>query len=127
METKEGIGQRLATLIDELGISQTQFGRRLGLSRASVSKWTKDVNLPSETTIRQICQEYGVSYIWLKRGDGNIFVEDGQSDVGMLFDLTQDDTKFIKFYTLLSDDSKHMLKAIAKTYKDMEEKNKPRN
>lgn len=120
METKEGMSERLVTLIDKLGISQLQFGKRLGLSRASVSKWTKGINDPSESTIRQICQEFSVSYLWLKRGDGDIFIESGQSEIGSMFNFDEDDIEFMKFYSLLSSESKNMIKAIAKTYKEME-------
>ncbi len=120
METREGISERLISLISELGISQMQFGKRLGLSRASVSKWTKGNNEPSESTIRQICQEYGVSYLWLKRGDGDMFIKKGSTEIGTMYNLDEDDVRFVAFYSSLSNDSKKMLKAIAKTFKEMQ-------
>lgn len=120
METKGKMSDRLCELISELGISQMQFGRRLGLSRASVSKWIKGNNDPSESTIRQICQEYGVSYIWLKRGDGDMFVEKGSSEINTYYNLDDDDMKLINYYSSLSQESKKMVKAIVQTFKEMQ-------
>lgn len=77
------MNERIKKLRQELGLSQEEFGRRIGLlSKASVSKIEKGTNGTTEQTLRSICRVYGASYLWLTTGEGPMF-EDGGDDAAL--------------------------------------------
>lgn len=77
------MNERIKKLRQELGLSQEEFGRRIGLlSKASVSKIEKGTNGTTEQTLRSICRVYGASYLWLTTGEGSMF-EDGGDDAAL--------------------------------------------
>lgn len=49
-------------------LTMEQFGNRIGITKSSVSLLESGKNSPSEQTIKLICKEFGVSYIWLTEG-----------------------------------------------------------
>lgn len=72
------MNERIKKLRQEVGLSQEEFGRRIGLlSKASVSKIEKGTNGTTEQTLRSICRVYGASYLWLTTGEGPMFEKDG--------------------------------------------------
>lgn len=70
------MNERIKELRGALGLTQEEFGSRIGITKASVSKIEKGVNGAAEQTLRSICREYGASYLWLTEGVGPMF-EDG--------------------------------------------------
>ena len=64
---------RIKALRKHLNISQDAFGRRIGISGASVSRLESGENEPSPQTIVFICKEYDVSEDWLRNGRGEMF------------------------------------------------------
>lgn len=54
-------------------LSQEEFGNRIGITKSSVSLLESGKNSPSEQTIKLICREYNVNYIWLTTGEGDMF------------------------------------------------------
>ena len=62
--------ERIRQLRKELGLSQAEFAKAIGISFTAVSKLEVGTNTPSEQTIKLICQAYHVSYIWLTTGEG---------------------------------------------------------
>ena len=77
------MNERIKKLRQELGLSQEEFGRRIGLlSKASVSKIEKGTNGTTEQTLRSICRVYGASYLWLTTGEGPM-LEDGGDDAAL--------------------------------------------
>ena len=70
---------RLFKLRKELGLSQTEFGERIGLPKPSISRMENGVNDPTTQTIKLICLEFNVDYIWLTEGEGEMFRDDGKT------------------------------------------------
>ena len=60
------IALRIEQLIKRLEMSNAEFARRIGVTRSSVSLWISGQNIPSETTLREICRQFNVDYNWLK-------------------------------------------------------------
>ena len=79
---------RIRTLRKTLGLSQTEFGERIGLRQASVSCMERASFAVSEKTIEAICAQFGVNEAWLRTGAGCIFWEDEKKrqDFLALFD-----------------------------------------
>ena len=68
------MNERIRELRIMLGLSQEEFGARIGLkSKASVSKIEKGVNGTTDQTVKSICREFGVDEDWLRIGIGNPF------------------------------------------------------
>jgi len=79
------LSERLKLLRKKLGLSQTNFGRRLGKNYHTVMRWEQEKVLPSEKTIRHIADTFKISPDWLMSGEGelstpeNIAKESGNS------------------------------------------------
>lgn len=69
MEMKD----RILLVIKEKGLSKTAFAKSINLSQPFVSQLCSGVSLPSERTIRDICEKYNVNEFWLRTGEGEMF------------------------------------------------------
>lgn len=70
------MNERLKELRKNLQLSQAEFGKRIGISDAAVSKLEAGINNPSESTLKLICSTYHVYYRWLVYGEGDMFEDD---------------------------------------------------
>lgn len=68
------IGERIAHLILQLGVSRSKFSEAIGISAAYVSQICGNVRVPSDRTISDICRVFSVSEAWLRDGIGEMFV-----------------------------------------------------
>lgn len=63
------IGERIKHLRKEiLEKTQKEFGSKIGLKPNSVSDIESGKNKPTEQTIKAICREFNISYLWLTEG-----------------------------------------------------------
>ena len=54
------------------GLNQADFGAKIGVTAAAVSRWESgDRNIP-DSAIRSICREFGVREEWLRTGAGDM-------------------------------------------------------
>lgn len=67
--------ERVREIRKTLGLTLEKFGEKLGIKKAAVSKIEKGENSLTDANIKAICREFGVDYIWLTTGDGEMFVE----------------------------------------------------
>ena len=56
-------------------LSQTEFAKKLSVSRSAVSKMESGENFPSEQTIKLICREFCANEEWLRNGTGEMFLK----------------------------------------------------
>ena len=61
---------RLAVIIAEQGINQSELAKSLTISPASVSSWFSGKTKPSSQSIDQICSKFGYNPDWLRTGEG---------------------------------------------------------
>lgn len=54
-------------------LSQTDFAKKISVSRSAVCKMESGENSPSEQTIKLMCKEFGVNEDWLRTGQGDMF------------------------------------------------------
>lgn len=64
---------RVKELRKSLGLSQEAFGKRIGITKASVSQIENGANSASNATIKCIASEFGISEDWLRNGTGNMY------------------------------------------------------
>ena len=68
-------GERVNELRKSLGLTLEKFGERLGVTKVPNSNIEKGNRNLTEQMTKSICREFGVDYIWLTSGDGEMFVE----------------------------------------------------
>lgn len=67
--------KRIRAIRAYLGLSQTEFSVRLGVSFTTVYRWESGRCDPSESAIIGICGMFGVSPKYLKDGVGEMFIK----------------------------------------------------
>lgn len=68
------MNERIIELRKFLNLSQTDFGKQIGISKSSVSDIEIGRISISERTIISICSKFNVNEEWLKNGNGNMFL-----------------------------------------------------
>ena len=105
--------ERIKELRMSVGLSQKEFGVRIGVSDTAVSKIERGERNPSEQTILSICREFNVNYAWIMEGLGEMF-----SDLpNTLFEQVADeyhlddlDKKIVKSYMQLTEEKRKVIK-----------------
>lgn len=91
------------------------FGQKIGINSGSVNKLEKNQNNPSDQTIKSICREFHVNYLWLTEGQGDIYSNVGSTILEMLceeYDLDEQDRRIMEMYLALTDDQRAGIKAF---------------
>ncbi|MBN1778027.1 MAG: helix-turn-helix transcriptional regulator [Clostridiales bacterium] len=81
------MNSRIKKVRVSVGMTQAQFGKKLLISHASVSKLESGENAPSPQTQRLICQEFGVNPEWLLTGEGEMYASYDHSVEGLAAEL----------------------------------------
>lgn len=69
------LNERIKLLRKTLGLSQDEFGRRLGVTRGAITNIEFNKTDPKPLFVGLICREFGVSEAWLRTGEGEMFVQ----------------------------------------------------
>ncbi len=69
----KGIGKRLKELRQALGLSQKEFGKRIGRSWRAIQNYEAEQRVPDETTLKLIEVLFNVNPEWLREGKGKMF------------------------------------------------------
>ena len=112
----EHIGERISALISELGIKRVQFANSINVDQSYISQLTAGKRTPSDRTISDICREFRVSEVWLRTGEGEMFLRQTEAEqlaeITTRMELDQDDpfismiTSAVKSYYKLSETEK---------------------
>ncbi len=76
----ETIGSRIKFLRKSEGLKQVDFANRVLVSASYISKVESGREIPSEIFTKLVSLEFGVSYLWLKDGIGNMQVNSKEYD-----------------------------------------------
>ena len=69
------LGERIKELRKINNLSQVDFGKRIGVSGATISTSESGKTTPDEQTIRAICSEFSINRDWLVDGVGEMQVQ----------------------------------------------------
>lgn len=113
------MNERLLQLrAQELEMSQKEFGNKLGVTSAAISRYESgDRKLP-ESMILSICREFRVNYYWLTKGEEPVFVgtpTDIVDEIAEDYNLDDYDKKIIEKYLELSEDQRCVIKNYLKS------------
>lgn len=107
----------------EVNLTLEKFGERLGLKKNTMSAIETGRNALTEQNIKAICREFGVDYIWLTTGEGDMFVD---SDIGLMesFDRImagEDDfhKKLLEFIVHRSDEDLRFIEKLLDDAKEL--------
>ena len=69
------MNERIKEIRLSFGLTQVEFGRRIGVKQSAVTGYENGNLQPLDTVITSICREFGVNETWLRTGEGPQFVE----------------------------------------------------
>ena len=80
-----GMDERIKQVRKAAGLTQGEFAEQISLSRNYIAMIEIGQREPSERTIDDICRVFGVSKLWLKTGEGEMYVKrDLNQEIGMM-------------------------------------------
>ncbi len=107
------MNERIKTLRKALGISQEQFGEKIGITKASISNIEKGNRNMSDQTLKSICREFNVNWAWLTEGLGDMFSDLPETlldEVAEEYKLDSLDKLLVKRYMQLSEEKREVIK-----------------
>ncbi len=116
---------RIKELRKSLDLSQEAFGKKLGVTKSSVSSMESGRFNVTDTTIKLICSEFDVNESWLRSGDGPMLRPAKTIDNELAIEvakLVKTDDEFTKQcilrYLKMSDEEKEVFKKFLNSVVD---------
>ena len=72
--------ERIKAIRTHFGLSQADFGNRIGVKQATVAGYENGSRTPLDAVIASICREFGVDETWLRTGVGDPFPKKTRND-----------------------------------------------
>lgn len=98
---------RVKLIRKSLNLTMEKFGERLGVTKTAISLIESGKNNLTDANIKSICREFGVDYIWLTTGEGEMFIDSDDDFVEKIDRIMtgEDDARknLFKFMLALSD------------------------
>lgn len=121
--------ERIKIIRKELGLTQEEFAKRIGLVRSSVAKYEIGRREPTNAIILSICKEFNIREEWLRTGQGEMFKENPLKDevwyyIEELLEDYEDNPLYdviltmMKTYAELDEKSKKVIRDCAKKLQD---------
>lgn len=110
------MNERIKALRLALGLSQEEFGRRLGVGRGAITNIEFNKVEPKPLFVDLICREFGVNREWLETGEGEMLRHmSAEKELEYVFQeihASDDPTirAIIRTYWGLPDDAKEIVK-----------------
>lgn len=67
--------ERIKQLRKKLGLTQQEFGEKIGVKANTVGNYEVGLRTPSDAVIKSICREFNASATWLREGTGEMLNE----------------------------------------------------
>lgn len=110
---------RIRELRKELGLTQAEFGERLGIKANTVGNYETGLRVPSDAIIFSICREFDANEDWLRTGSGDMFITKTRSQeiVDFMSELMNDPDdsfkrRFIESVAQLSEEEWKVIEQI---------------
>lgn len=106
------MNERLKILRKNLNLSQTEFGKKLGLGLGVIKNLESEKTLLKEEQINLICLIYSVNYDWLKYGTGEMFTSETTNILNTLslkYNLSNSEITFFNNYLSMDIEERKML------------------
>ncbi|MGN0163933.1 MAG: helix-turn-helix domain-containing protein [Candidatus Ornithomonoglobus sp.] len=97
--------ERIKKLRKKKDLSQTEFGKILGVSRDVISNYEMGRVEPTDLFVNHLCTTFNVNEVWLRNGIGDMFVKSKQTildELVVAHGLNNKETAIIKAFLDLS-------------------------
>lgn len=74
------MNERIKKLRKALDLTQQEFADRIGMKRNTIASYEINRNGPSNSVISLICKAFNVSEMWLRTGEGEMFIQQSKED-----------------------------------------------
>lgn len=112
-------GERIKKLRETLGLTLESFGEKVGVTRGAISNLEKGNRNLTEQMTKAICREFGVDYIWLTTGEGEMFPDADIELMAAIDRIMADETDIRRnFFKFLSSLSKEEVETMYKIMHD---------
>lgn len=64
---------RIKQIRKEKGLTQTEFGERIGVKGNTITNYETGLRNPTEAVLLSICREFSINETWLRTGEGEMF------------------------------------------------------
>lgn len=72
--------ERIKKLRKALGLTQKEFGERIGVKPNTIGTYEIGRNKPIDAVMSLICREFNVNETWLRTGEGEMFAQQSKED-----------------------------------------------
>lgn len=93
------------------GLTQVEFGERIGLKGNTITTYETGLRVPSESVIMAICREFGVNRSWLESGQGEMLAQTDEEQLDRIALQYSSDPTFraiLEVYMQMSDQSRKL-------------------
>lgn len=100
------INERIKILRTHLHLTQTEFGKIIGLAPNTIANYEIGRRSVSDQTIKSICREFNVNALWLENGEGEMFLPEPEGlldELAVQYNLNETEIKILQNYLELSD------------------------
>ena len=119
----ETLATRIMEIVEDKGGNKSDFARKIGVTPAYISKLGKYPDrVPSDRTIRDICEKFGVSEVWLRTGQGKPYIqrdEDAEwQDVLAKITVSDDEVirRIVKAYWFMDEQEKAVIRKLIDSF-----------
>lgn len=118
------MNERIRRIRKYFDLTQEKFGEKIGLKQNSIALIESGRNNTSDSIVKLICKEFGVSEVWLRSGQGEMFDKTDESFVALSAKIEKTGDEYVKELTkMLWSFDVDELKVIQKIIKSI--KNNP--
>ena len=110
-------GDRVKDVRKTLKLTLEEFGKKVGVTKQTVSRIENGINNLTDQMVKSICREFNVNYDWLMDGEGEMFSDLPQTVLDELcsqYELDDLDRFIVELYVGLPKDVMDGIKARAK-------------
>lgn len=110
-------GDRVKDVRKTLKLTLEEFGKKVGVTKQTVSRIENGINNLTDQMVKSICREFNVNYDWLMDGKGEMFSDLPQTvldELCLQYELDDLDRFIVELYVELPKDVRDGIKARAK-------------
>lgn len=104
------MNERIKMLRKALGLTMESFGKRIGVTKSTISNIENGNRNATEHMTKSICREFNVDYMWLTTGEGEMFAASDDDTLDAIDRIMTGENEF----------HKKLLKWVATSFNDEE-------
>lgn len=118
------IRDRFKLVRTALGLSQAEMGEKLSLERSAVSLIERKQRNLTERSIRDLCRELNVDYMWLTEGAGEMFANEEIDYASKIDQIMAGENEFakatFKIFARFDEEDWKALQRLIRKYSEIE-------